>query len=353
VKVLMTADTVGGVWTYATELARALPDVTIVLAAMGGPIPGDVPPNVRPNLRDYKLEWMDDPWDDVARAGDWLLDLERIESPDVVHLNGYAHGALPFAAPKIVVGHSCVLSWWRAVKGEDAPDSWDRYAHAVEHGLRGADLVVAPSAWMLGALHEHYRFETPSRLIYNGRVGRLPLAVGRRGVFAAGRLWDEAKNLRAVVDAAPSISWPVRIAGDGGASASNVAHLGRLDGDGMSRAFAEAGIYLFPALYEPFGLSILEAALAGCALVLGDIPSLREIWRDAAIFVPPRDPAAIARAVNEVIDDDDLRLELARRARERGAAFTPQAMASGYRAAYASLSANSQQPTANRSESRA
>jgi glycosyltransferase involved in cell wall biosynthesis len=306
---------------------------------------------VRPQLRPYKLEWMDDPWDDVARAGEWLLDLERIESPDLVHLNGYAHGALPFAAPKIVVGHSCVLSWWRAVKGEDAPSSWDRYADAVERGLRGAELVVAPSAWMLGALHEHYRFQTPSRLIYNGRdVGRSPLAAGRSTVFAAGRLWDEAKNLRAVVDAAPSIAWPVRIAGDGGASARNVTHLGRLDREEMARAFAEAGIYLFPALYEPFGLSILEAALAGCALVIGDIPSLREIWRDAAIFVPPGDPAAIARAVNEVIDDDDLRAELAQRARARGAQFTPSAMAGGYRAAYASLTANGRRPTANRVE---
>ena len=47
-----------------------------------------------------------------------------------------------------------------------------------------------------------------------------------------------------------------------------------------------AAIYALPARYEPFGLSILEAALSGCALVIGDIPSLREIWADAALFVP-------------------------------------------------------------------
>ena len=340
-RVLMTADTAGGVWTYAMELTRALPDIEFVLAAMGGAPPSPVPPNVRLAARACKLEWMDEPWDDVARAGDWLLDLERAERPDLVHLNGYAHGTLPFAAPKIVVGHSCVLSWWRAVKGDDAPPTWMRYRHAVERGLCGADFVVAPSAWMLGALHEHYRFATPSRLIYNGRGAdhRQLTTDNRRTIFAAGRLWDEAKNLRAVVDAAPRIAWAVRIAGDGGASAPNVTHLGRLDQDGMSRAFAEAGIYLFPALYEPFGLSILEAALAGCALVLGDIPSLREIWRDAAVFVPPRDAAAMACTVNEVIADDDFRAELARRARARGAEFTPANMAGAYRAAYEALSA--------------
>jgi glycogen(starch) synthase len=335
-KVLMTADTVGGVWTYAMELARAAgPDCRFVVATMGA-LPShaqwsEVPPNTKVVASEYKLEWMDDPWDDVERAGEWLLGLEADEEPDVVHLNGYAHGALPFRAPKLVVGHSCVLSWWRAVKGEDAPSSWTRYRREVENGLQAADAVAAPSAWMLGALHEHYRFEAPSRLVYNGRDGG-PHEEKQRQVFAAGRMWDEAKNMRAVAEAANDIAWPIRIAGDG-------APLGRLGREAMLRELGAASIYLFPALYEPFGLSILEAALAGCALVVGDIPSLREIWRDAAVFVPPRDAKAIARAVNEIIANDDFRFELARRARRRAADFTPQRMADGYRETYAALAA--------------
>jgi glycosyltransferase involved in cell wall biosynthesis len=276
---------------------------------------------------------MDDPWDDVERAGEWLLDLEDDEEPNVVHLNGYAHGALPFHAPKLVVGHSCVLSWWRAVKGEDAPPSWSRYRDAVEKGLQGADAVAAPSAWMLGALHEHYRFGAPSRLVYNGKgQGTGDGEQKQPVIFAAGRMWDEAKNLAAVIAAAPRIQWPLRIAGDG-------APLGRLGREAMQHELDAAAIYLFPALYEPFGLSILEAALAGCALVIGDIPSLHEVWRDAAVFVPPRDPAAIARAVNEIIANDDFRAELARRARTRAAGFTPERMATGYRETYAALAA--------------
>jgi glycosyltransferase involved in cell wall biosynthesis len=344
-KVLMTADTVGGVWTYAMELARAAgPDVRFVVAAMGG-MPSDaqwseVPPNTKVVASEYELEWMDDPWDDVARAGEWLLGLEDDEDPDVVHLNGYAHGALPFRAPKIVVGHSCVLSWWRAVKGEDAPASWARYREQVERGLQNADAVAAPSAWMLGALHEHYRFDAPSRLIYNGRgQGAGGGAQKEPRVFAAGRLWDDAKNLKAVIAAAKDIRWPIRVAGDGGASADNVTHLGRLGREAMQRELDAASIYLFPALYEPFGLSILEAALAGCALVVGDIASLREIWRDAAVFVPPRDPAEIARAVNEIIANDDFRAELGRRARARAAEYTPERMAAGYRSTYAEVRA--------------
>ncbi|HEX9982614.1 MAG TPA: glycosyltransferase family 4 protein [Thermoanaerobaculia bacterium] len=348
----MTADTVGGVWTYAIELIRALgasTDHHFILATMGRKATdaqrAEVPANATLVESEYKLEWQDDPWSDVEAAGRWLLDLERREAPDVVHLNGYAHGALPFRAPKLVVGHSCVLSWWRAVKEENAPPEWTRYRDEVQRGLAGADFVITPSAWMLGALDQHYRFNSPTRLIYNGRdyaTGKSE-AGNRKSIFAAGRLWDDAKNLRAVVEAAPLINAPVRIAGDGGADAKNVQHLGRLDAAGMQRAYADASIYLFPALYEPFGLSILEAALSGCALILGDIPSLREIWDDAAVFVPPRDAEEIAHTTNDVLANEPFREELSRRAQARAALYTPAKMAERYRETYEQLAVGSWQ----------
>jgi glycogen(starch) synthase len=338
-KVLMTADTVGGVWTYAMELTRALPDVEFTLATLGRRASdgqrAEVPENVELIESDYKLEWQDDLWSDVDESGRWLLDVEQQKKPHVVHLNGYSHGALEFRAPKLGVGHSCVISWWRAVKNEEAPPEWNTYRERVARGLAGANVVAAPSAQMLAALDEHYRFNTARRLIYNGR--RFLPSTGhdhRASVFTAGRLWDEAKNLRAVVEAAPLIEWPVRLAGDGGVDAPNVTHLGWLEPERLARAYGESAIYLFPALYEPFGLSVLEAALSGCALVLGDIPSMREIWRDAAVFVPPRDPQTIARITNEVIANDALRLELGRRARERAAEFTAERMAAAYRQTY-------------------
>ena len=345
-KVLMTADAVGGVWTYAIELTRALAGVDFVLATMGA-LPSDaqraeLPPNVTLAASDFRLEWEENPWDDVARAGAWLQALAREHEPDLVHLNGYAHAALAFDAPKLVVAHSCVLSWWHAVKGEEAPASWQRYREVVEEGLRGADLVVAPSAAMLGALDQHYRFDTPARVIHNGRSAapsRAEPRAARRSIFAAGRLWDEAKNLRAVVAAAPGLRWPVRIAGEGGTSSTNVTHLGRLDRNAMQRELDAAGIYLFPAVYEPFGLSILEAALAGCALVVGDIGSLRELWDGAALFVDPHDDEAIVATVNTLTNDPARLAALAQAARHRAARYTPAAMAAAYARLYAQLCA--------------
>ena len=222
-RILMTADTVGGVWTYAVDLARELGrrDVTIALATMGAP-PGASQraelrrlPNVELCESGFKLEWMNDPWDDVERAGDWLLGLEDRFRPDIIHLNGFCHGALPWRAPRIVVGHSCVLSWWRAVKGVEAPAEWKHYRDAVIEGLQLANLVVAPSGAMLAELSRYYGPFAASAVVPNGRF--LPIHSGRPKhdfILAAGRLWDEAKNTSALSAIAPRLPWPVYLAGE-------------------------------------------------------------------------------------------------------------------------------------------
>jgi glycosyltransferase involved in cell wall biosynthesis len=113
--------------------------------------------------------------------------------------------------------------------------------------------------------------------------------------------------------------------------------LGELPPDELAEWMARASIYALPARYEPFGLSVLEAALAGCALVLGDLPSLREVWEQAAVYVPPGDPGALQHALAALIRDPLLRGVLAASARARAARFTPACMAEAYRALYDEL----------------
>lgn len=351
-KILMTTDTVGGVWTYAIDLARALTarDVHVVLATMGGPIrPAQwadlrAVPHVEVYESAFRLEWMADPWADVERAGEWLLAIERAVRPDVVHLNGYAHAALPWSAPVVVVGHSCVRSWWEAVRDAPAPPEWAEYTARVRQGLAAADLVVAPSHAMLDALHRHYGPLPRARVIQNGRTaGAFVPGQKERYVLSVGRLWDEAKNVGMLDEAAPLLTWPVYVAGGTRAPGGGertfrfVQPLGELDTIALAGWMSRAGIYALPAKYEPFGLSVVEAALSGCALVLGDVPSLREVWGDSATFVPPDDPAAIARAVNWLSDDDGLRRARGARARVRALMLTPERMAREYHALYREL----------------
>jgi len=347
--VLMTADTVGGVWTHALELARALAarGVRIELASMGA-LPSAAQrddaarvENMTLHASRHRLEWMDEPWHDVDAAGEWLLRLEATLRPDVVHLNQFAFGALPFAAPKLLVAHSCVLSWWRAVHGVDAPVAWDRYRRVVRDGIAGADLVGAPTRAMLESLRANHGHGRAGTVLPNGRSAR-EFAPGRKEarIVAAGRLWDEAKNLAALEAVAPRLPWPVCVAGatraPGGATRATrgVQLLGDLTPAALGEQLARASIFAAPARYEPFGQTALEAALAGCALVLGAIASLREVWGPAALYVAPDDHDALHACLARLIDDASLRRALGAQARARAIRYSPERMVDAYLSAY-------------------
>jgi glycosyltransferase involved in cell wall biosynthesis len=347
-RVLMTADAMGGVWTYALELAREFGrrGVAVDLATMGraltdGERRAAALAGVTLHERPCKLEWMPDPWRDVDAAGDWLLDLEVRTRPDVVHLSSMSHGALPWRVPCLVVAHSCVLSWWEAVRGGPAPASFDVYRRRVGAGLRAADVVVAPSAAMLANVERHYGVRGRRAAIWNARSPR-GFSPARKApvIFAAGRLWDPGKNFSALDRAAARLAWPVRVAGeiaspDGShATLCHATWMGILDQEALAAELGRAAIYALPARYEPFGLSILEAALSGCALVLGDLPSLREIWGEAACYVPADDPAALAATLDALIGHPAARRRLARRARALAVHRTPAVMADVYLSHY-------------------
>jgi glycogen synthase len=330
-RVLMTTDTVGGVFTYAVSLARELSKtgIDVHLATMG-PAPRA---EQRAWAREieglvlhestWALEWMDDPWEDVARAGDWLVSLEREVAPDVVHLNGYAHGTVDFQAPKIVVAHSCVFSWWHAVLDEAPPPRYEAYRTAVRAGIAGADAVVAVSAAMRASLEDHYGPIPHAEVVHNGsppaRTGDAPK---EPFVLSCGRTWDRAKNVAALARVARRLPWPVKIVGWEADPCSGLSSLGWLAPRDLGRLMERASVFALPARYEPFGLSALEAAQRGAALVLGDIQSQREIWDDAALFVDPTDEDALAGALTQLALDESLRADLGARARERAALYT-------------------------------
>jgi glycosyltransferase involved in cell wall biosynthesis len=344
VKVLISTDTVGGVLTYTAELAAALEAQgdEAVVATMGPRLQRELLP-ARVHESGYRLEWMEDPWDEVAAAGEWLLALEEEERPDLVHLCSYSHGAAGFRAPKLVVAHSCVLSWWRAVHRREAPPTWNRYREEMAAGLAAADAVVAPTQSILRELErDHDLAPDRATVIHNGTDSPPETDLEKQGlILGSGRFWDLAKNLAALDAAAEGLEWPVVVAGElgDGEGTRNATSAGVLSPARLAELRRRAWIYAAPALYEPFGLGILEAAADRCALVLGDIPSLRELWSDAAIFVDPRDPDALHEALAGLAGDRWLRSALADRAQRRAASYSIDRAASAYRRLYERLTA--------------
>lgn len=352
-RVLMTADTVGGVWTYACELIRALAvhDVEVTLATMGAP-PSRAQQGVIARLPNaelvgssYALEWMSEPWRDVDAASEWLLGIAERTKPDLVHVNGYAHATLEFGAPVLCVAHSCVATWFRAVRGCEPPSEWDEYRRRVGAGLRAADAVVAPTQAILRDVLAAYGIERGGHVIWNGRdAGDWQRGHKEGFVLAAGRLWDDAKGLATLDTAARSVAWPVHVAGptvgplgDDPIEVAGVKLLGELRPDALADWMSRASIYALPARYEPFGLSVLEAALAGAGLVLGRIDTLQEVWGDAALYATPGDAHELAHAINTLIADPLKRRALAAQSRARALVMTPARMAASYRELYGEL----------------
>lgn len=354
----MTADPVGGVWTFALELSAQLArsGVHITLATLGQPltsvqrmaVAGIAGVEIVESA--FRLEWMTDPWTDLERAGRWLLRLEREHRPDVIHLNHLVHGELPWRAPVLVSGHSCVASWWQAVHGTELPADWTMYRLRVRRSLRAAACVVAPTRTMLSELCRHYGPLASITVVPNGRDPAHFCASGHKEhlVFCAGRLWDAAKNAQALAVVAPLVEWPVCIAGEtvspdgspaeiAGLAGSNLHLLGTLAPAELASWYARAAIYALPARYEPFGLTALEAALSGCALLLGDIPSLRETWGDAACYVAAEDHLRLRERLSELIWNGAARAELAARAAEVAVRLSSESMARGYLGLYRRL----------------
>ena len=335
-RLLVTTDAVGGVWRYAVDLAGGLADrgIETVLAIMGPAADAaqrkeaEAVRGLRLVQTGLPLDWTAASPADLAQASAKLTALAALTGASAAHLHAPALvGAQPWPVPAVVVAHSCVGTWWRAVRGGDMPDDFRWRTEAAAAGLGAASAVIAPTAAHAALVREVYG-PVPVQVVHNGRdPAPLPTGPRDRAVLTAGRLWDKGKGVSRLDQAAAGLGAPVRAAGpvqgpEGGAATfANLDLLGTLDPAGVATAYAGATVFASMARYEPFGLAVLEAAQAGMALVLSDLPGFRELWDGAALFVAEGDdlPTALRRALDDPAP-------LAAAARQRAMRYTADAM---------------------------
>jgi glycosyltransferase involved in cell wall biosynthesis len=348
-RILITTDAVGGIWVFSSLLARALAlrgaEVSLVTL---GPAPRAEQlvalrsePNIELVVTDFALEWMDPERRDLDRTRTGLARIARQQQPDLVHLNGYREALVNWRLPVVLTAHSCVRSWWLACRGREPSEvRWNGYIADVAAGLAAAALWAAPSAAFRDTMQALYSPARAGRVIHNGTDAARGIAEKEPLIVAAGRLWDEAKNVKEIVAAAGALDWPIQLAGappEHAGCVRNLLFLGELPRRDLLSLMARAGIFVAPALYEPFGLGVLEAAMSGCALVLSDIPSFRELWTGAALFVDPRDALAFASTLQRLCEDNTLRKQLQHAAAQRAPRYSITAMIDAYCGTYHSL----------------
>ena len=345
-RVLLTLDSVGGVWQYGLDLARALGErgVETVLAHMG-PAPTATQRREAGGISRARfietglpLDWLVDGPQPIIAAGASISELARDERVDLVQFNLPTLGAsVRPGVPVVAVAHGCVASWWEAVRGDGLPSEYHWHREMCRESFRAADVVVAPTAAYAQTIARQYGLSRVPAAVHNGRT---PIArAGRRGagetVFTAGRLWDRAKNGALLDRVAARLPVPFQAAGPvtgphGETASLNHLHLlGCLDEEALSLWLEQRPIFVSAARFEPFGLAVLEAAQTGCPLVLSDIPTFRELWNGAALFVAPDSEVEFAKAIETLVGDPALCETLSAAAGERAGLYTPAVMADG------------------------
>ena len=364
---MLTTDTVGGVWQYTMQLARALArfdiGVTIVSVGRAPSLEQRTDLSCLPQLRGhfnlpYKLEWMPDSRADIAEARADLSNLITQLQPDLLHSSQFCFGDLPTTCPRLVVAHSDIISWQQWCEDSASSDlDWQAftrdYQRLVQCGLHGANAIVAPSAFMAESISRDYDLPT-SRIqtIHNGMSISPRLGIKEQLAVMVGRLWDKAKNVSLVAEAVrqaqadPAIRLRVMVAGEdlpldnkwptsGGAV---INYLGQLSSAQLYPVFARASVYIAASRYEPFGLAAVEAALHGCAILANDIPTFHEIWGDDAIYFARNDATALLHALTNLFADDTRAAHYGARAHLRALThYSAERMAADYYQLYRQL----------------
>jgi glycosyltransferase involved in cell wall biosynthesis len=164
------------------------------------------------------------------------------------------------------------------------------------------NLVRLVQAWRM--VNERSKMEDCRLVIAGAWDPRYPEAKALAESLNTTSLCDET-NLQSVVSSSPPIAW-----------------LGRIPEADLPALYTAATAFVFPSLFEGFGLPVLEAMACGAPVVCSNVSSLPETAGDAALLVDPTDAAALAAALGRVVSEPGLAAELRERGLRQAARFT-------------------------------
>jgi glycosyltransferase involved in cell wall biosynthesis len=137
---------------------------------------------------------------------------------------------------------------------------------------------------------------------------------------------------------------------DAGPVRARIIVTGYVSDHDMAPLYSGALGFVYPSLYEGFGLPVLEAMQCGTPVITSNTSSLPEVVAGAATMVAPTDPDGLCQAMHRLATDGALRATLSAKGRERAALFTwdrcTQQVLSGYEVALAHGPAAPQRPRA-------
>lgn len=173
--------------------------------------------------------------------------------------------------------------------------------HGVEPEFFALDRSrTEPFVLCVSTLHPHKNLDRLIRAYARGKRDWRLVITGMRGFFA-----DTLDALIAKLDVKDSVQLT-----------------GWIPREELLQLYARAHAFVYPSAFEGFGMPVLEAMAAGIPVACSDIPPLREVAGDAALFFDPLSEDAIAIALDRIVTDAGLRAQLAQAGPERARLFS-------------------------------
>lgn len=292
--------------------------------------------------------------------------LRREREP--VHFPNHHFGryGLFMAAPYVVTVHDLIryFDLQRNVPFIHQPNTRDRLYLGLDYaGIKRATAIIAVSQTTKADLVEHLGVpDSNVHVVYEGVDSAVFHPVDARPFEFPYILYvgseQPRKNLRSLIQALAELKRSgrhpdlklVKVGAPGGREADfrrdterllrehaitdSVVLVDRVHAAALPAYYAGAVCTVLPSLYEGFGLPLLEAMACGSPVVTSSAGSLPEIAGDAALIVSPRDPVALAAAIERILTEPALREELQRRGLQRAATFSWDRTAAETRAVY-------------------
>ncbi|WP_420103476.1 glycosyltransferase family 4 protein [Bosea sp. (in: a-proteobacteria)] len=309
-----------GVQRYATELVKAL-DELIVAGSLPAPLNGArftllLPPNAATELplaaiRQRRVGRMKGhAWDqiDLARAARGGILVSLANSGPALHRRHLIvlHDAQVYRHPEFfsrsyLLLHRTLGRLYARMAQLGTVSYFSRRELAAALSVPEDRLSVIPNS------AEHLRSIVPDGSI----IGKLGLAP-KRFFLAVGSM-NRNKNIAVAIEAAKLLARPdyplvvvgggnQQVFGGGQGSGDGAIWAGRLSDAEIAALYQNATAFVFPSLYEGFGLPPLEAMTFGCPVLASTAEALMEVCAEAACYFDPRDAAALARLMQERID---------------------------------------------------
>lgn len=220
------------------------------------------------------------------------------------------------------------------------------------YACRNADVIIAASKATKEDICSYYHI-SPEKIhvVYqccdahflHPDLAKMPSGLPPEYVLYVGSL-IERKNLMGILNAytmlSESLRIPLVIVGKGNRYAKKAMHFATHNGlakycifrndirnDQLPAIYAGASAFLYPSLFEGFGIPVLEALSAGAPVITSSTSSLPEVGGEAALYVDPENPADIAHALQSVLEDSALRETMRAKGKSQIAAYSPRHMA--------------------------